>query len=1201
MDKIKVPHAKITKTLDQGHGRFLCQGVTLEKKEKVIIEVFSVKEGASKGDVSELLERVDLYKQINHPNISKFIDGGDLPDDGGAFLSIEMEDEVRLIDRLKNDEWLSPKEATALMIDLARALEEVHRLGVVHGELRPSNILFSPETGHVKLRNIFRYKHEKEYVLKMVSRRPEYASPEQIRFTEIDHRSDMYSLGLIYYQMLTGHLPFKGKNLEEIWRYHLEGGIPVLSEDLQNVKGLQDMIARLLQRRRKARFETDKDLIFELESIYDHMFVEEESSMGRAVTLETSKQHREEKKKKGKPHFDPKGSRRMKKEEEPDQTWSKGERRRLKQNHSRRLTQIKVEAEQVEEVKKQRAQMKGPIIFAGVAFFILLVVTKIFYQSPEIEQSEFAKQPEVIENVPESKKEPKPEVKNDPEAVVSTTTKEPAISLQDAMKKKKKSSSETKTAVQIPEKFDSKLDEVKFYGKLPPEQALKKLELFLDDEEMSVRMLAVQLYQELKHKTFKVDENVEGMSEFELMKLKLFSEAKDKPFELVESLAKDPTPDQIRILEMALDHSLEKVRNKALENLSNNPNEQTFLVVAERVKANPESDQYVEALVKFGPKYISNINQYIDKNGDDSTLKFLKPLLLMEGTHLLTLFTDWAEKRPSVALHIAMELAQQGAGGVQNLIDLFSNTKKDSLALTYLSALREAELNVDQLQSLKSLLVTNLNDTKKKHLIRLLSLREPNSGLLKDETGAEQQAVTLMFISEMKNPPSDIELQRLVELLGASSKSIDERIVSTLEQESSRSYKYLMPAIKNRLSDEIKIRLIQIMASYGDEETLSQLLSLSSSTSTLSTDLKTLIYKKLFLSGDKLIPIALQSKLNLKEKINLLIDLGSSPSEKALIEYLGTMKSVEFKKAYGFILDRGELAQPIIEKILVHPFEDEIKISVLKTLQKSKLNISPNLYVNFMNSENSKVRDEVYEIFEAKLKPDDPTWPLLYDQAKPISSKEFILKQVGAECEGYSSIIYKGISEEDEDLRIAAFEKLTDTPLKEEYNSGITNKLYEEKNKKALALLINHLLKKPGGPSLPYCIWSRTNGSKTIRKITDAELAKVSTDMAKVDRLKGYLIEDYHLELRIEMLKFLNQIKVDYLPYLFDNTNINDNTALELLKQGVAIQSKKSAPVLLAKLSETKNAQLKKVIESMLGDLKISYRLDPESGKYILK
>jgi hypothetical protein len=366
--------------------------------------------------------------------------------------------------------------------------------------------------------------------------------------------------------------------------------------------------------------------------------------------------------------------------------------------------------------------------------------------------------------------------------------------------------------------------------------------------------------------------------------------------------------------------------------------------------------------------------------------------------------------------------------------------------------------------------------------------------------------------------------------------------------------------------------------------------------------LKSLIYKKLFLSGDKLIPIALKSKLNLKEKINLLVDLGSTPAENALLEYLGTMKSVEFKKAYGFLIDRGETAKPFVEKILAHKFEDDIVITILKSLQKSNLKLSPNLFVDLMNSENSKVRDEVFEIFESKLGPEDSIWSTLYDQAKPLESKEFIIKQVSSESEGYSSIIYKGISEEEEDLRVTAYEKVSEMPLKEEeYNSSFTNKLYEEKNKKSLTLLINHLLKRPGGPSMPYCIWSRSKGSKTIRRVTDAELAKVATDVAKVDKLKQHLLEDYHLELRVEILKFLNQIKVDYLPFLFDGTNLNDKTALDLLKQGVAIQSKKAAPVLLTKLSETRNAQLKKEIESMLKDLKVSYRLDPESGKYILK
>ena len=1200
MDNIKVPNTKIIETIDQGFGHFLCKGTSKDDQE-VMVEVYLKKEGASHSDVSDFLDRVQLYKKINHPNISKLMDGGELSE-GGAFLSIEMEDEIRLVDRLRNNEWLSPREATALIIDLARALQAIHETGLIHGELRPSNILFDPETGHVKLRNIIRYRDDKRYVLKMVSRRPEFAAPEQIRFTEIDHRTDMYPLGLIFYKMLTGKSAVESESVEDVWRYHLEGSIPLLPDELLGIEGLQEVLTKLLQRRKKMRYETDEELILALEEVYDHLFVEEESSMGRIVTLETSSKQREEKKKKGKPHFDPKKSKKMGKVEKAEKVevagpgWKKGQREKLKTNkNSRRLKQIKEKVAQENKNNEEKTPIpQGPLYFAGVALVVLLIITKVFFTgSDEIEESDFVKEAPALS----SYEKPKEVEKVVPEKAA------PVEKSSEPMTKKATVTKAKKAATKLPEKFASKIDEVKAYGKLPQKEAIEKLKLFLDDEDMGVRMLAVQLYQGLKHDDFEEAESTEGMTGLEMMKLKLSAANDSVPLKLINELSKDPSDDATQALILALDHKLDPVREKALELLKSRKTVQTFKAISEKMLTEAGNELYIDMFIDYRRDYIPTLEKIIDEKDEQSALVFMKPLSIIGGDDYIPQLVEWVEKRPSIGLHIAMELVQLGEKGIDAVIELFVNETKHAKSLTYLSALREAELNEKHLSHLFDLTTGDLNEARKTKLLRLLALRQPELNILANQkTGSEQQAVTLMLISEMKNPPDDSELRRLVDFLGTSGDAIDQRIISTLSNEGARSHKYLIHAIRKRLDSDVKLQLVEIMASYGDGETLEQLLGLIGSSSTLTNDVKEIIYQKLFLSGDKLIPIVLSSKASLKEKVNLLVDLNSVASKNALIKYLESLKSLEFKKAFVFLLDREELSIPIVESMLSHPFDDDVQLLILKGLEKEDLELDMSLFINLMNHENSKVRDVVLDIYESNIDPTEDKWAVLYDQVKYDDAKLFMIKNIDKDSPVYSEIIYSGIADVSDDVRIAAYQKVSSNPmLAEDYNYLFTNKLYEEESKKALPILMTHLLKRPGGPSLPYCIWSNDNGSRTVKKVTDAILSKVASNLEKVELLQSYLLEDYVFELRVGMLKFLNQIKVDYLPFLLENTNLNDKDSVKLLREGVMTQSKKSAPVLLSSLSKTKNSQLKEEIEELLKLMKVEYQLDPASGKYILK
>jgi serine/threonine protein kinase len=153
---------------------------------------------------------------------------------------------------------------------ICEGLAEAHRLGVVHRDLRPGNIMIDKE-GNARIldfgiaRSLDVGEIEGADVLIGT---PEYMSPEQLEDREIDHRSDLYSLGVILYEMVTGNLPFRGATALSIAVKH-KGEKPEDPRKLnpQLPKDLNDLILKCLKKDKENRYQTAGELLSELSDI----------------------------------------------------------------------------------------------------------------------------------------------------------------------------------------------------------------------------------------------------------------------------------------------------------------------------------------------------------------------------------------------------------------------------------------------------------------------------------------------------------------------------------------------------------------------------------------------------------------------------------------------------------------------------------------------------------------------------------------------------------------------------------------------------------------------------------------------------------------------------------------------------------------------------------------------------------------------
>ncbi len=274
VEKPKLGRYEVEKELGKG-----AMGVVYLGKDPTINRIVAIKTMAlaqefEEDELEEVKSRffreAETAGRLTHPNIVTIYDAGEEHD--LAYIAMEFLEGHDLVRYTKPDNLLPIPMVIGIIYKAAEALDFAHKQNVVHRDIKPANIMYLPKKKDIKITDfgIARITDSSKTKTGMVLGTPSYMSPEQLAGKKVDGRSDLFSLGVMLYQLLTGELPFKGESMATLmYKIANEPPTPIAElrpELVEKAPCLLKIIEKALEKDREKRYQTGAEMARDLKA-----------------------------------------------------------------------------------------------------------------------------------------------------------------------------------------------------------------------------------------------------------------------------------------------------------------------------------------------------------------------------------------------------------------------------------------------------------------------------------------------------------------------------------------------------------------------------------------------------------------------------------------------------------------------------------------------------------------------------------------------------------------------------------------------------------------------------------------------------------------------------------------------------------------------------------------------------------------------
>ncbi|MGA8866961.1 MAG: tetratricopeptide repeat protein [Candidatus Sulfotelmatobacter sp.] len=258
---------EILQLLGEGGMGAVYKAMDRELDRPVALKLIRPELAANPAILARFKQELLLAHQVTHRNVIRIYDLGDA--DGVKFITMEFVDGEDLRGLIREKKKFSPEDAVEIIQQACLALEAAHSVGVIHRDLKPQNIM-RDKTGRVLVMDFGLARTLEGDGMTQTGAlvgTMEYMSPEQALAKDLDQRSDLFTLGLILYELLTGVTPYKAESaVASLIKRNSERAIPVSDHDGTIPRALSNIVSKCLERDPNLRYQTAAELLRDLEA-----------------------------------------------------------------------------------------------------------------------------------------------------------------------------------------------------------------------------------------------------------------------------------------------------------------------------------------------------------------------------------------------------------------------------------------------------------------------------------------------------------------------------------------------------------------------------------------------------------------------------------------------------------------------------------------------------------------------------------------------------------------------------------------------------------------------------------------------------------------------------------------------------------------------------------------------------------------------